>query len=167
VLLATYIGGVGHFVGPVLGAVLVTLLQTMLSDVTEVWQLYFGLMFVAAVMYAPGGLAGLLMLHAPLWRSGTLVRLLPSYLTMLAPLLLIAGAGALIVEMVAHLAVKAAEGSTLRFAGLILDARSWPPWLAAAIALGAGILAGRLAWARTAAAWERSLAVAREKGLAL
>ena len=79
VLLATYIGGVGHFVGPILGAVLVTYLQNMLSDVTEVWQLYFGLMFVAAVMYAPGGLAGLVMMHGPLWRAGTLRWVLPAY----------------------------------------------------------------------------------------
>jgi branched-chain amino acid transport system permease protein len=167
VLLATYIGGVGHFFGPILGAVLVTYLQTMLSDVTEFWQLYFGLMFVAAVMYAPGGLAGLLMLHAPLWRAGTLVRLVPSYLMMLVPLLLIGGAGVLIVEMAAHLAVKASEGTTVRFAGLVFDARSWLPWLAAVAALGAGVLAGRFALARTAAAWERGLAVAREKGVAL
>ena len=64
VLLATFIGGAGHFVGPILGAVLVTYLQNMLSDVTEVWQLYFGLMFIATVMYAPGGLAGL---HHDAW----------------------------------------------------------------------------------------------------
>ena len=65
VLLAAYIGGIGHFIGPVLGAILVTYLQIMLSDVTEIWQLYFGLMFIAVVMFAPGGLAGLLMMHAP------------------------------------------------------------------------------------------------------
>ena len=47
VLLAAYIGGIGYFIGPVLGAILVTYLQIMLSDVTEVWQLYFGLMFIA------------------------------------------------------------------------------------------------------------------------
>ena len=69
---ATFIGGAGHFVGPILGAVLVTYLQNMLSDVTEVWQLYFGLMFIATVMYAPGGLAGLVMMHGPIWRAGAL-----------------------------------------------------------------------------------------------
>ena len=53
VLLAAYIGGIGHFIGPVLGAILVTYLQIMLSDVTEIWQLYFGLMFIAVVMFAP------------------------------------------------------------------------------------------------------------------
>ena len=69
VLLAAYIGGIGYFIGPVLGAILVTYLQIVLSDVTEIWQLYFGLMFIAVVMFAPGGLAGLLMMHVPLMRT--------------------------------------------------------------------------------------------------
>lgn len=59
VLLAAYIGGIGNFIGPVIGAVLVTYLQVMLSDVTEIWQLYFGLLFIATVIFAPGGIAGL------------------------------------------------------------------------------------------------------------
>src|SRR3954454_18850353 len=89
VLLAAYIGGVGHFVGPVLGAILVTYLQIMLSDVTEIWQLYFGLMFVAVVMFAPGGLAGLLMMHAPLLLARTLHRLA-------GPYVLLSGAAAIV-----------------------------------------------------------------------
>src|SRR3546814_2640077 len=32
VLLMAYIGGIGHFFGPILGAIVVTLLQSMLSD---------------------------------------------------------------------------------------------------------------------------------------
>ena len=65
VLLAAYIGGVGNFIGPVIGAVLVTWLQVMLSDLTDVWQLYFGLLFIGVVMFAPNGIAGLVMLHEP------------------------------------------------------------------------------------------------------
>ena len=63
VLLAAYIGGVGNFIGPIIGAMLVTWLQVMLSDLTDVWQLYFGLLFIGVVMFAPGGIAGLVMLH--------------------------------------------------------------------------------------------------------
>ena len=52
------------FFGPIIGAILVTSLQIMLSATSrEVWQLYFGLMFIAVVMFAPGGIAGLLMMH--------------------------------------------------------------------------------------------------------
>ncbi|MFL5074806.1 MAG: branched-chain amino acid ABC transporter permease, partial [Microvirga sp.] len=70
VLLAAYVGGIGFFFGPIIGAVIVTYLQVMLSDVTEIWQLYFGLMFIVIVMFAPNGVAGLIMMHRPLWRAG-------------------------------------------------------------------------------------------------
>src|SRR5260370_13918618 len=67
VLLATFIGGSGYFFGPVIGAVLVTYLQIMLSDVTEIWQLYFGLLFIAMVMFAPQGIAVWLLMDLPRW----------------------------------------------------------------------------------------------------
>ena len=54
------------------------LLQVMLSDITEVWQLYFGLLFVGMVMFAPFGISGLMMMHAPLWRARVLWRLVRS-----------------------------------------------------------------------------------------
>ena len=69
VLLAAFIGGISNFIGPVVGAVLVTWLEVMLSDVTDVWQLYFGLLFIGMVMFAPDGIAGLLMMHQPLWQA--------------------------------------------------------------------------------------------------
>ena len=58
-----YIGGIGAFAGPIIGAIVITFLQIILSDVTSAWQLYFGLMFIGVVMCAPGGIAGWLMLH--------------------------------------------------------------------------------------------------------
>ncbi len=70
VLLMTFIGGVGTFWGPVLGAILVTFLQVALSTITDAWQLYDGLLFVAAVIWAPGGLSGIILAHAPLVRAG-------------------------------------------------------------------------------------------------
>ncbi len=57
---------------PILGAILVTYLQLGLTDLTTVWQLYFGIIFIGIVMFAPGGIAGLLMMHRPLIRAGTL-----------------------------------------------------------------------------------------------
>ena len=58
VLLMAYIGGVGSFTGPIVGAVIITFLQIMLSDVTSAWQLYFGLMFIGVVLFAPEGVVG-------------------------------------------------------------------------------------------------------------
>ena len=77
VLLMAYIGGVAFFIGPIIGAVLMTALQISLSDYTGAWLLYVGLMFVVVVMYAPWGLAGLLLMHQPLLAGGTLRRVLP------------------------------------------------------------------------------------------
>ena len=54
-LFMAYIGGVSSFTGPIVGAVIVTFLQITLSDVSSVWQLYFGLMFIGVVLYAPDG----------------------------------------------------------------------------------------------------------------
>ena len=71
-LFSTFIGGIAYFFGPILGAILVTYLQLGLTDLTAVWQLYFGIIFIGIVMFAPGGIAGLLMMHRPLLRAGTL-----------------------------------------------------------------------------------------------
>ncbi|HEU0159171.1 MAG TPA: branched-chain amino acid ABC transporter permease [Hyphomicrobiaceae bacterium] len=168
VLLATFIGGAGHFVGPILGAVLVTYLQNMLSDVTEVWQLYFGLMFIATVMYAPGGLAGLIMMHGPIWRAGALSGLAAAYALLLAPIALVAVGAVLVIEMMTHLGVKAAEGTVMKMAGISFDARSGLAWaLALGLLLAGGGLA-LLAWRGVVApAWDRAQAKAREKGLTL
>jgi branched-chain amino acid transport system permease protein len=166
VLLATFIGGAGHFVGPILGAVLVTYLQNMLSDVTEVWQLYFGLMFIATVMYAPGGLAGLIMMHGPIWRAGALSGLIGAYALLLAPIALVTVGAVLVIEMMTHLGVKAAEGTVMKMAGISFDAKSGLAWgLALGLLLAGGGLA-LLAWRRVVApAWDRAQASAREKGL--
>ena len=66
VLIMAYIGGTGHFAGPILGAVVLTWLQTSLSGYTNAWLLYLGLFFIAVILFAPGGLAGLVAMHAPI-----------------------------------------------------------------------------------------------------
>ena len=47
VLLMTYIGGVGHFIGPVIGAAVLTWLQASLSGYTSAWLFYLGVFFMA------------------------------------------------------------------------------------------------------------------------
>jgi len=160
VLLAAYIGGIGYFIGPVLGAILVTYLQIMLSDVTEIWQLYFGLIFIAVVMFAPGGLAGLLMMHVPLTRARVLHLLMMPYALLLAAAS-IAGVGTIvIVELTHHLMVKATEGTVMRLFGISLDTQSAWPWLvAAALAVGGGLLT-RATWPLAARALSDATAAA-------
>ena len=69
-LLAVYIGGAGGFFGPILGTIVVVLLQSGVSLLSNAWLLYVGVLFIVMVMYAPGGLIGLIFMHMPIWRAG-------------------------------------------------------------------------------------------------
>lgn len=154
VLLMAYIGGIGHFFGPILGAVLVTLLQVMLSDITGAWMLYFGLIFIGMVMFAPGGMAGLIMLHQPLWQRGTLLRVLPHYAVMAVPALMGLAGLTLLIETAHHQMVKAAtEGPAMAMLGIPFASNTVPPWIVALALLGAGVWLGRLYGPKLAAAF--------------
>lgn len=154
VLLMTYVGGIGHFLGPIIGAVLISFLQTTLSDLTGAWQLYFGLLFILVVLFSPDGIAGLVVLHAEAARRGELVRLLPSYGLVAIPIA--AGvAGAILVIELAHrlLVTMQSDGPVMSWFGVSLDATSVFPWLGALLLMGAGIVSGRAAWPRVEEAW--------------
>lgn len=73
VVLNTYIGGVNVFLGPVLGAALMTFFGNAASDLTQSWLLYQGLLFVLVMMFMPSGLAGLVLAwSAQIRRNGWL-----------------------------------------------------------------------------------------------
>jgi len=59
VLLMVIIGGAGTLYGPALGALLVSLFESYVSSYTDRWQTLLGLLFVAFVLFAPGGIVGL------------------------------------------------------------------------------------------------------------
>ena len=146
VLLMAYIGGVAFFIGPIIGAVLMTALQISLSDYTGAWLLYVGLMFVVVVMYAPWGLGGLLLMHQPLLAAGTLRRVLPAYALALVPVLMLAAGVVLLIETSHHLLVKAAEGPAMRVLGMSYDADSPIVWAGLlALLVGGGLALRRVA----------------------
>lgn len=166
VLFATYIGGVGFFIGPIVGAIFVTLLSLGLSDLTPVWQLYFGLIFITVVMFAPGGITGVLMRHRPLIRAGTLGRVLPSYAIAFLPTLAMIVGLMLVIETTVHYTVNPNEDSHIRAFGIPFDAANPAIWGIAAVLLIGGFFVARLTWARIAAAWDDALSAARDKGVA-
>ena len=47
------------FLGPALGALFFVIFRDYLSSITENWLLYFGLLFVAFIVFSPNGLVGL------------------------------------------------------------------------------------------------------------
>lgn len=156
VLLATVIGGAGSFLGPALGAILVTYLQSMLSDYTDIWQLYFGLLFVAAVMFAPNGIAGVIAVHEPLWRAGRIRLLIPSYALLLMALAVFLSGAILAIEMVNHILTKSAEGPAMTVFGIGLDTGSITARILALSLTALGALALALAAGLVSGAWQRA-----------
>src|SRR5438477_8784129 len=99
VLLMTYIGGVGRFIGPVIGAAVLTWLQASLSGYTSAWLLYLGLLFMLVILFAPAGLAGLILMHGPIVRTRSFANVVASYALALVPAIVMAIGVVLLVEM--------------------------------------------------------------------
>jgi branched-chain amino acid transport system permease protein len=140
VLVMAFVGGVGHFFGPVIGAVLVSFLQSALSSYTKAWLLYFGLFFVLMVLFAPGGIASLLALHGPALRARLWPRLIPGYLAAGAALAVMMGGLIGLVEMIYHFEQGAEQDKQFTLFGFNADVGAAAPWLASAAAFVAGLL---------------------------
>jgi branched-chain amino acid transport system permease protein len=164
VLFATYIGGVGFFIGPIIGAIFVTYLSLALSDLTAVWQLYFGLFFIAIVMFAPGGITGLLMKHRPLVRAGSLVTVLRAYLVALVPTLTMIAGLILAIEIVVQHTVNAGQDPYTKAFGVHFNAASPLIWLLAVALIIGGFVVARRTWRWVGNAWDEALIAACEKG---
>jgi branched-chain amino acid transport system permease protein len=149
VLIATFIGGVPFFFGPILGAIVFIFFVVALSGFTKAWLLYLGLFFVLMVLYAPGGLA---LLHVPLLRARRLRRLaLPYLLAGAAALLALAGLIGL-VEMVYRLSEQGAN-TVMSVPGISFDAHAAPSWFVFGGVLAAGLVALRFATQFFAERW--------------
>ena len=59
------LGGMGSLFGPVIGAIVFLLLEELLSQFTEYWALIMGPMLLLIVLFARGGIMGLLGRAAP------------------------------------------------------------------------------------------------------
>ena len=138
-LLFTFLGGATFFFGPIIGAVLLVLASVLLSELTKAWLLYLGLVFLFMVMYAPGGIASLIMMNLRIAKYGRLRPLLPSYLALAGTGLVAVFGAAAMVEMVYHLQLNAALGPELSFLGMRLNATSLNSWFGAGLVLVTGL----------------------------
>ncbi|NNE52441.1 MAG: branched-chain amino acid ABC transporter permease [Sulfitobacter sp.] len=129
ILLVTFLGGVGFFFGPIIGAIVFTLVQTVLSLQTELWAFYAGTLFVLTVMFFPGGLAGLLMMHVPAFRLGKAGGLIVPYLKTLLPgaigVLAVCG----LVEMVFHVRHASTGDHEMTLFWTTFDSHAILPWV--------------------------------------
>ncbi len=56
----TIVGGMRNFFGPIVGAAVYVFFQDLLSSYTKHWMIYFGLMFMAFILFSPNGIMGIL-----------------------------------------------------------------------------------------------------------
>jgi branched-chain amino acid transport system permease protein len=130
-LLFTFLGGATFFFGPIIGALLLVFASVMLSELTIAWLLYLGLVFLFMVMYAPGGIASLIMMNLRIAQFGLLRKLWVSYLALAATALTTLVGAAAMIEMIYHLQLNAALGPQLQFMGVTLDAKGFDSWFGA------------------------------------
>ena len=145
VLLYTFIGGAGFFLGAPLGAAILVLTAFAVTNMTHIWLLYQGLLFVLLMMFAPRGFGGIIARNIELYREGRLRSLVVPYLLALVP-----GVGmlALVIfvcealsaflsrEYAAKRVVSGGSFVPAEFLGTHWDPSSWVTWtLPAALAL--------------------------------
>jgi branched-chain amino acid transport system permease protein len=141
VLLFTFIGGIGFFFGPMIGAVIGVFLTVMLSQFTPAWQLYLGVFFILIVMYVPGGIASLLVVNVRIARSGKFSRVFPSLAAASAATLVACAGAVAMIEMLYHLTLNGANGPIMARLGYKIDTSSLLSWSIAAGVFMLGALA--------------------------
>ena len=163
-LLFTFLGGATFFFGPIIGAVLLVLASVLLSELTKAWLLYLGLVFLLMVMYAPGGVASLIMMNLRVAKFGHFRRLLMPYMGIVAAGIVTVVGAASLIEMIYHMQLNAALGPKVPFMGAELDTSATSTWTVAIVVfvVGLGLLEGvrRLTarrWGRIQEAIEASI----------
>jgi branched-chain amino acid transport system permease protein len=138
VLLATFIGGASFFFGPILGAIIFIFFAVALSEYTKAWQLYLGAFFVLMVMFAPGGLASLVLMNLRVAKYGLFRRLRDPYVgVFLTGLVFLLGV-IMVIEMGYHLTLESAGGTTMKLFGFTVDTAKPEVWVLAIGTLLAG-----------------------------
>ncbi len=152
-LLFTFLGGATFFFGPIIGAVLMVVAFVLMSEVTKAWLLYLGLVFLIMVMYAPGGIASLIMMNLRVSKFGKLKGLLGWYLALAVTGALAFFGIAAIIEMVYHLQLNEALGPVMRFMGIEMNAKTVMPWIGSLVVALVGITLFEITRRRFAQRW--------------
>ena len=88
ILCATFIGGTGFFLGPIIGATFFSLSSMALTRSTEIWSLYQGILLMIFVLYFPRGLAGFFFDQNYLIKSKSILFLLHHYFKLIVPIII-------------------------------------------------------------------------------
>jgi len=153
-LLFTFLGGTTYFFGPIIGAVLMVLAVVLFAQMTQAWLLYLGLIFMLMVMYAPEGVAGLIMKNVRVAAYGRLRPLLAGYLQLVLRLLVALAGVTAFIEMVYHLQLSAQRGDALTFLGVHLQVDHAGSWVGVVSLACAGFVLFEVERQRFALRWK-------------
>lgn len=150
VVLHTFIGGSGLFLGPALGAFCLTLFGFVTSDLTRSWLFYQGLLFIVVMVLAPHGLARWLSDEADRLARGGAKALLRLVIVLATLLLAIAGVVLLaeLAQMLLSRDYQAAVSRSGLYEPISVFGHAWAPnsfvtWLVPVLLLAAAALGGR------------------------
>ncbi len=129
VLLMAYIGGLGFFIGPIVGAILLSILSSVIGNYTELWQLYLGILFVVVVLYMPSGISGVIMRHQMAFKIGRLKHLIKPYSFIILPALVLLLSVTGLMEMISHVRESTGDDELMTLYLFTFDVHKITPWL--------------------------------------
>jgi branched-chain amino acid transport system permease protein len=126
----------------------------MLSEFTKAWQLYLGVFFILIVMYAPGGLASLIMMNVRIAAQGHLRRILPTGLGVLVAGVFGLTGLIILIEMLYHLTLESAMGTDMTLFGQQVDTAALWGWLTGGLLFLLGLFVFLMIRPRFVVAWD-------------
>ena len=148
VLLMAYIGGLGYFIGPIVGAVILTLMNSLLSNYSELWLLYLGILFLLTVLFLPRGFAGFIMMHQVAWVRGNLRSLVLPYLITGIPAVIF------VLSCIAMLEMSHVDEEVFHYLWMELNPSAMLPWIVSITIAAASFYAVRSSLRQLNDAWE-------------
>lgn len=167
VLFMTFMGGTGHFLGPIIGAILFTFFRGVLSDLSAVWYLYFGGIFLMTVMYAPTGIAGLVLLHEPIVKTDfrLLGKMVFPYLGALVAILVTATGIIALIEMIYFTSNEYSTGTIISIYGIAVETSSFLPWVVFGVIVLIGIGLCKFTFPFVTRNWNNIMDIVKERML--
>jgi len=141
VLLMAYIGGLGFFIGPIVGAILLTLLSSVIGNYTDLWQLYLGLLFVITVLYMPSGISGVIMKHHQAFKIGRLNALYRPYALIFIPFIVLILSVTGLMELITHAREAMADDLVMSLYFVEFNSHAVMPWV---VLIGLSLVSGIL-----------------------
>jgi branched-chain amino acid transport system permease protein len=138
ILMFTYLGGGLFFFGPIIGGVLLVVGTSVLSKLTKAWLLYFGMLFVLVVMYAPGGVSSIILMNLRVAMFKKFKRLLLPYLGLIVTGVVLFLGLSTTIEMIYHRKFNALMNPEMIMWGQTLNVNEGSHWVAPVLVLLVG-----------------------------